>query len=60
MDAASPIFAALGVSGYDALNDLAHWLDGPEPAAAAETGGWVGGLVDQVLRAATGAAGREG
>ncbi len=56
----SPVFAALGVTGYDALDDLAHWLDGPEPNAAAETAGWAGGWVDQVLRAASGAAGREG
>jgi hypothetical protein len=57
MDAASPIFAALGVSGFDVLNDLANWLDGDcEPTAGAEMSGWV----DQVLRAATGAAGREG
>ena len=59
MDAASPVFAALGVAGFDALNDLAHWLDGPGPAAA-ETAGWAGGWVDQILRAATDAAGREG
>lgn len=59
MDSASPVFAALGVSGFDALDDLAHWLDGPEPAAA-DAGGWTGAWVDQVLRAATAAAGREG
>ncbi len=34
MDATSPIFAALGVFEFDALNDLAHWLDAfVEPAA---------------------------
>ena len=61
MDAASPVFAALGVAGFDALNDLAHWLDNPEPATAAESAGWAGGWIDQVFRAAAGAAsGREG
>ena len=60
MDAISPVFAALGVSGFDALDDLAHWLDGPEAAPASETAGWAAGWVDQVLRAATHATGREG
>jgi hypothetical protein len=61
MEAISPVFAALGVTGYDALDDLAHWLDGGvEPAAAAETSGWAKGLGDFALRAAFGAAGREG
>ena len=61
MDSISPVFAALGVSGFEALNDLAHWLDvGAEPAGVAETAGWAGGWAEQALRAAAGAAGREG
>ncbi len=61
MDSISPVFAALGVTGYDALDDLAYWLDGgAEPAAGAEPSGWVQSLGDLALRAAFGAAGREG
>ena len=56
MDTVSSIFSALGVSGYEALDDLAHWLDGPsEPLVAAETGGWAARWADQAR-----AAGREG
>lgn len=56
MEAVSSIFSALGVSGYDALDDLAHWLDGDrEPAAGAEGSGWASRWADQAL-----AAGREG
>ena len=61
MDAASPVFAALGVAGYrrpERSRPLARRL--PSPRRRAETAGWAGGWVDQVLRAATGAAGREG
>lgn len=61
MDAISPVFAALGVTGYDALDDLAHWLDGSvEPAASPEASGWAKSLGDLARRAAFGAAGREG
>jgi hypothetical protein len=61
MEAVSPVFAALGVTGYDALDDLAHWLDGSvEPAASAETSGWARSLGDLAMRAAFGASGREG
>lgn len=60
MEAISPVFAALGVTGYDALDDLAHWLDGGvEPAASSETPGWAKSLGDLAMRAALGAAGRE-
>lgn len=49
MDAASPVFAALGVAGYDALNDLADWLDrGSEPTAGAEGSAWSGLVADYV------------
>ena len=61
MDAISPVFAALGVTGCDALDDLAHWLDGGvEPPASAETSGWAKSLGDLARRAAFGAAGQEG
>jgi hypothetical protein len=61
MEAISPVFAALGVTGYDALDDLAHWLDGGvEPAAGGEPSGWAKSLGELALRAAFGAAGREG
>jgi hypothetical protein len=61
MEAVSPVFAALGVTGYDALDDLAHWLDGGfEPAASAEKSGWAQSWGDRALRAALGSAGREG
>lgn len=61
MEAISPVFAALGVTGYDALDDLAHWLDGgAEPAAGAETSGWAKSLGELAMRAAFGAPGREG
>jgi hypothetical protein len=57
MEAVSSIFSAFGVTGYDALDDLAHWLDGDrEPADGAEAAGWAGRWADQVLAAA----GREG
>jgi hypothetical protein len=59
MEAVSPVFAALGVSGYDALNDLAHWLDGGVEPTKAETSGWIRSWGDQV-RAAVNPAGREG
>jgi hypothetical protein len=61
MEAMSPVFAALGVTGYDALDDLAHWLDGSlEPAAGGEMAGWAKSLSDAAMRAAFGAGGREG
>ncbi|HEX8621830.1 MAG TPA: hypothetical protein VF718_07640 [Allosphingosinicella sp.] len=61
MEAISPVFAALGVTGCDALDDLAHWLDGAvEPAAGAETPGWARNLGELARRAAFAAAGREG
>jgi hypothetical protein len=61
MEAISPVFAALGVTGYDALDDLAHWLDGSvDPAPGAETAGWAKSLGDLAMRAAFGTAGREG
>ncbi|HEX8263620.1 MAG TPA: hypothetical protein VF547_12165 [Allosphingosinicella sp.] len=47
MEAISPVFAALGVSGFDALDDLAGWLDGgfepaTAPGQAARVGRWDG------------------
>jgi hypothetical protein len=61
MEAMSPVFAALGVSGCDALNDLAHWLDGDsEPASNGDKAGWASRLADRAIRAAGQAAGREG
>ena len=59
MEGISPVFAALGVTGFDALNDLAHWLDGAvEPTAAADNKGWANSWADH-LRAVN-AAGAEG
>lgn len=61
MEAISPVFAALGVSGFDVLDDLADWLDGGfEPTAIAEQAGRAGRWSDHAMRAAFGAAGREG
>lgn len=60
MEAMSPVFAALGVSGFDALDDLAHWLDGSVETAGGEPSGWAKSLGDLAMRAALGAAGREG
>lgn len=61
MDAISPVFAALGVTGYDALDDLAHWLDGSvDSPASGEPSGWARSLGDLAMRAAFGASGREG
>ena len=58
MDSISPVFAALGVIEFDALNDLSHWLDGPvEPGGAAEPSGWRSG--DKTMAAAARPAGRE-
>lgn len=52
MEAISPIYAALGVIEFDALNDLACWLDQrSEPMATAEMSGWFGGSGDEPLRA---------
>ena len=40
MDATSPVYAALGAIGFDALDDLSHWLDaGAETTAPAEANG---------------------
>ena len=53
MEAISPVYAALGVIEFDALNDLACWLDRrSEPMEAAEMSGWFGRAVDEPLRAA--------
>jgi hypothetical protein len=53
MEAMSPIFAALGVSEFDALNELAGWLDGRvEPMATSETSGWYGLAGEEPARAA--------
>ena len=61
MDAISPVFAALGVSGFDALNDLAHWLDGgAELTAVADKSAWASRWGDHAMWAAVNAAGREG
>jgi hypothetical protein len=61
MEAISPVFAALGVTGYDTLDDLAHWLDGGlEPAASAESAGRAKRWGERALRAALAGAGREG
>ena len=61
MEAISPVFAALGVSGYDALDDLACWLDGGlEPPAGGDKAGWAKSLSDAAMRAAFGAPVREG
>ena len=44
METISPLFAALGVVEFDALNDLAHWLDGRiEPSRTAARRNLVGG-----------------
>jgi hypothetical protein len=54
MEAVSPVFAALGVTGYDALDDLAHWLDGEAEPAAAGTTGWARGWGPRAMRSALG------
>jgi hypothetical protein len=52
MEAVSPIFAALGVIEFDALNDLASWLDRrSEPMETAGMSGWFGGTGDEPARA---------
>jgi hypothetical protein len=57
MEATSPIFAALGVVEFDALNDLARWLDGlVEPVKGAGRSDWPCSSGDQ----AGASAGREG
>ena len=57
MEATSPIFAALGVVEFDALNDLAHWFDGlVDPMKNAATPDWPGASGDPAGRSA----GREG
>jgi hypothetical protein len=59
MDVTSPIFAALGVAEFDAMNDLADWLDsGVEPAAG--TGGHGSLSGDRAARAAARSVGLEG
>jgi hypothetical protein len=41
MDASSPVYAALGAIGFDALDDLSHWLDvSMESTGAAERMAW--------------------
>jgi hypothetical protein len=52
MEAISPVFAALGVIEFDALNDLAFWLDGrSEPMGTSDKSGWFGRAGDEPLRA---------
>jgi hypothetical protein len=58
MDPISPVYAALGFIEYDALNDLAGWLDGraePQRTAASADRPTAGGA-----DAWTASAGREG
>ena len=60
MEALSPVFAALGVVEFDALNDLASWLDGiVEPSRPAETSGRPGSSADPAMGAAAQPVGRE-
>lgn len=40
MDVGSPVYAALGAIGFDALEDLSHWLDGPTESTGSETTAW--------------------
>jgi hypothetical protein len=41
MQATSPVSAAFGIVEFDALNDLADWLDGRiEPVRTAYQAGW--------------------
>ncbi len=55
MEAPSPVFAAFGALGFDALNDLAGWLDGrPDPGRPVDDG-----LADQPGRASRCAPGGE-
>ena len=59
MEAISPVFAAFGVIEFDALNDLANWLDGiAEPARPAEHSGRPGPSVEPAIRASARPAGR--
>ena len=56
MEMVSPVYAALGVVGFDALTELAGWLDGRvEPKAPDEKSAG-----DRILLAAGRPAGREG
>jgi hypothetical protein len=58
MEATSPIFAALGFVEFDALNDLAHWLDGKaEPGRSADGAGHSRNQAGRTGRPSTG---REG
>jgi hypothetical protein len=57
MEAISSVSAAFGVVGFDALNDLANWLDGRiEPA---RTAGWRNRTGDRAAPAERRSAGRE-
>jgi hypothetical protein len=61
METLSPVFAALGVVEFDALDDLSHWLDGPvRPMAAAEATGWLSPAGDRSILVAGRSAGLEG
>jgi hypothetical protein len=52
MDASSPIYAALGATGFEALDDLSHWLDaGAETIGAAESDGRLGRFADRPVPA---------
>ncbi|HYE28023.1 MAG TPA: hypothetical protein VEA61_07300 [Allosphingosinicella sp.] len=60
MEAASPLFAALGVVEIDALDDLAGWFDGcVERMRTAEASPRAGRAAEHAIRAAACCAGRE-
>jgi|GEM_PF-6479778 len=53
MEAISPVSAAFGIIEFDAMNDLADWLDGRiEPVRTAYQAGWRNFAVDQAAPAA--------
>ena len=60
MQTLSPVFAALGVIEFDALNDLACWLDGgAEPTRSAGQSGWPTPSGERAGRVAGRSSGRE-
>jgi hypothetical protein len=58
MEALSPVFAALGVIEFDALNDLAYWLD--RHVGPMTTSEWPARAGDRAVRATGRPVGGEG
>jgi hypothetical protein len=54
MDASSPVYAALGAIGFDALDDLSHWLDvSVETTGAADRIAWPSCPADRAVPASS-------